>query len=123
MSREKGNAIFVTIMVLGLMLHSNLAHGMTYTVGDSRGWDFDVAGWENGKKFHSGDTLVFKYSEGAHNVVVVNKSDYDSCNVPDNATTFSSGNDKVKLRKGPIYFICGIPGHCDAGMKIAINAA
>ncbi|KAL3814469.1 hypothetical protein ACJIZ3_015737 [Penstemon smallii] len=124
MSGEKGNANFlttVTVMVLGLVLHTNFGHSATYNVGDSDGWTYDVAGWENGKRFKAGDTLVFNYV--AHSVVVVDKSSYDTCNVPANAKKYTSGNDKITLNKGPNYFICGIPSHCDFGMKIAAYAA
>lgn len=57
MSEEKWNAMLVRIVLLGLLLHSNTAHGASYTVGDSAGWTFNVAGWENGKNFKAGDTL------------------------------------------------------------------
>ncbi|KAI3445659.1 hypothetical protein Pfo_002324 [Paulownia fortunei] len=123
MSEEKGNAMLVAILLLGLLLHSNTAHSASYTVGDSSGWTFNVAGWENGKSFQTGDTLVFNYDATAHNVVVVDKSSYDSCSVPANAATYDSGNDQISVGKGANYFICGIPGHCQAGMKIAANAA
>ncbi|KAK6156942.1 hypothetical protein DH2020_011190 [Rehmannia glutinosa] len=114
----------VAILLLGLLLHGSPAHAANYTVGDSSGWTFYVAGWENGKNFKAGDTLVFKYSPTAHDVVVVDKSSYDSCSVPANATTYNSGNDEISLGKGANYFICSIPGHCQPGrMKIAANAA
>ncbi|PIN12886.1 hypothetical protein CDL12_14496 [Handroanthus impetiginosus] len=119
-------SIFVTMAALGLLLHSNTAHPAhptTYTVGDSTGWTFGVAGWENGKNFKAHDKLVFKYAVGRHTAVVVDKSSYDYCTVPDGAPTFTSGNDTITLAKGHNYFICGVPGHCQAGMKIAANAA
>ncbi|KAH6770158.1 plantacyanin [Perilla frutescens var. hirtella] len=117
------NSIFVGIVLLSVLLCSNSALAATYTVGDALGWKFNIAGWENGKNFKAGDTLVFKYNSGSHNVVVVDKSSYDSCSVPSNAKTFTSGNDQITLAKGPNYLICGFPGHCGNGMKIAANAA
>ncbi|KAH6770159.1 plantacyanin [Perilla frutescens var. hirtella] len=117
------NSIFVGIVFLSILLYSNSALAATYTIGDASGWKFNVAGWENGKNFKAGDTLVFKYNPGSHNVVVVDKSSYDSCSVPSNAKTFTSGNDQITLAKGPNYLICGFPGHCGNGMKIAANAA
>ncbi|KAH6768341.1 hypothetical protein C2S51_013677 [Perilla frutescens var. frutescens] len=123
MYEKKWNSIFVGIVLLTVLLRSNSALATTYTVGDASGWKFNVAGWENGKNFKAGDTLVFKYKSGAHNVVVVDKSSYDSCSVPPNTKTYTSDNDQITLAKGPNYFICGIPGHCGLGMKIAANAA
>ncbi|KAG8368760.1 hypothetical protein BUALT_Bualt15G0079400 [Buddleja alternifolia] len=117
---EKNYAIFVAIVLSGLVIQ---AHASSFTVGDSSGWTFGVAGWENGKSFKAGDTLVFKYGPSSHNVVAVDKSSYDSCTVPPNAKTYNSGNDKINLISGPNYFICGFPGHCQSGMKIAATAA
>ncbi|EYU18547.1 hypothetical protein MIMGU_mgv1a016285mg [Erythranthe guttata] len=105
-----------------VMLLCNKACATSYTVGDSSGWDYDVSGWENGKSFKSGDTLVFNYPAGLHSVVAVDKSSYDLCSVPANAPTYTSGQDNIVLNKGANYFICGIDGHCEFGMKIAANA-
>ncbi|KAL1534280.1 basic blue protein-like [Salvia divinorum] len=117
------NSIFAGIVLLIVLLHSNPAFAANYVVGDASGWKFNVAGWENGKSFKTGDTLVFKYTPGAHNVVVVDKASYDACIVPGNAKTYASGNDVITLGKGPNYLICGLPQHCAFGMKIAANAA
>ncbi|KAL6578650.1 hypothetical protein OROMI_008866 [Orobanche minor] len=123
MSEGKGNTMVAAILLLSLLLQCGPARSANYLVGDSAGWDFNVAGWENGKSFKAGDTLVFNYDSNVHNVVVVNKSSFDSCSVPSNAKTYVSGNDQLILTKGANYFICGIPQHCQAGMKIAATAA
>ncbi|KAL0422309.1 UNVERIFIED_CONTAM: hypothetical protein Slati_3253800 [Sesamum latifolium] len=133
MCEEKGNAKLITTVVLSILLihiHIHTANATSYTVGDSSGWTFNVAGWEKGKPFKAGDTLgcpnfstFFAYVVGQHNTVVVDKASYDSCSVPPGAPTYSSGNDQLTLKKGPNYFICGIRGHCEAGMKIAPVAA
>ncbi|XP_057808657.1 basic blue protein-like [Salvia miltiorrhiza] len=123
MSEKKWNSIFVGIVVLGVLLLSNPARADFYFVGDEAGWKFNVAGWENGKTFKELDTLIFKYKPGSHNVVLVDKASYDSCTVPPNATTYSSGNDEITIGSGPNYFICGFPRHCGFGMKIVANAS
>jgi len=66
---------------------------------------------------------VFNYSPGTHNVVVVNKYGYGGCKTPRGAKVYQSGKDQIRLVKGQNYFICNFPGHCESGMKIAINAA
>jgi azurin len=66
---------------------------------------------------------VFRYSPKAHNVVAVNAAGYGSCAAPGGARALTSGNDRVTLKRGANYFICSFPGHCQAGMKIAVNAA
>ncbi|XP_006653392.1 basic blue protein-like [Oryza brachyantha] len=93
-----------------------------WPVGDSSGWTFGVVGWPNYKPFKSGDVLVFTYDPSSHNVVAVSDVDYALCKVPANATTYSSGDDRVTLSRGVAFFICGFPGHCDKGMKIAVTA-
>jgi hypothetical protein len=62
--------------------------------------------------------IVFKYDSSAHNVVPVNAAGYNGCTAPSGAKVYKSGNDR-----GTNYFICSIPGHCQSGMKIAVNAA
>ncbi|KAL0384546.1 UNVERIFIED_CONTAM: Basic blue protein [Sesamum radiatum] len=123
MSENKGYANLATMMLLSLLIYIHSADAKIYTVGDSTGWIFNVSGWETGKHFKAGDKLVFNYAVGRHNVVVVDKATYDSCSVPAGAPTYRSGNDTLTLKKGANYFICGVTGHCQAGMKIAPIAA
>jgi len=67
--------------------------------------------------------VVFNYSPAAHNVVAVNKGGYDSCKTPRGAKVYRSGKDQIRLARGQNYFICNFVGHCESGMKVAINAA
>ncbi|XP_055819240.1 basic blue protein-like [Solanum dulcamara] len=118
----EGCAIFFVILMM-LFITSTIKitiASTTYNVGDSDGWTLGVSNWPNGKNFKAGDVLVFNYPKSVHNVVIVNKADYDNCKP--SGKIFNSGNDKVTLRKGTTYFICGIAGHCDGGQKIAITA-
>ena len=55
-------------------------------------------------------------------MVAVNKGGYSSCTTPAGAKVYQSGNDKIKLVKGQNFFICNYAGHCESGMKIAVNA-
>ncbi|XP_042375963.1 uncharacterized protein LOC121969784 isoform X1 [Zingiber officinale] len=116
-------AVAQGLALLCLLLHSDFAGAATYTVGDSRGWTFNTASWPNGKRFRAGDVLVFRYSPSVHNVVTVSASGYNSCSVPIGARTLRSGNDRITLGRGTSYFICGVSGHCQSGMKIAVTAA
>ena len=67
---------------------------------------------------------VFKYPPGQHNVVPVNGAGYSSCKASaiSASKAVSTGNDKFKLKMGANYFICSLPGHCHAGMKLLVNA-
>ncbi|XP_074309410.1 uclacyanin-2-like [Silene latifolia] len=73
------------------------------------------------QSFKSGSTLEFDYDKTAHNVLVVSKSDYDSCNAKNPIQTFSDGKSVITLKQGAMYFICGFPGHCSGGMKLQVN--
>ena len=102
---------------------AQVAVSAVYTVGDQRGWSFNVANWSMGKRFRAGDVLVFKYNAAAHDVAAVNAAAYDSCSAPRGTKIMRSGNDRVTLRRGTNYFICTFPGHCQSGMKLAVIAA
>uniref|UniRef100_A0ACD6A6V6 Uncharacterized protein n=1 Tax=Avena sativa TaxID=4498 RepID=A0ACD6A6V6_AVESA len=115
--------VVLALVLLCVLLHGELAESKVYTVGDRGGWTFNSGRWSSGKRFRAGDVLLFKYGRGAHNVVAVNAAGYRSCSASRGARTYSSGNDRVTLSRGANYFICTIPGHCGAGMKMQINAA
>ncbi|XP_051145923.1 basic blue protein-like [Andrographis paniculata] len=114
----KGEAVVVTVVVM-----LGFAQAAVYNVGDAKGWGFNVLGWEHGKNFRAGDTLVFKYDTTLHSVVRVDKASFDACSIPPNAPKYATGNDQIVLPKGPNYFLCGTPGHCTAGVRITAFAA
>ncbi|KAG8058631.1 hypothetical protein GUJ93_ZPchr0002g25927 [Zizania palustris] len=115
-------AVLLGLVVLAVCCTEVLVAGATqWTVGDSRGWTFNVAGWENGKAFAAGDVLVFNYGKSAHNVVHVDKAGYDACSAGAGARSFSSGNDRITHSRGKAFFICSFAGHCASGMKIAVT--
>ncbi|KAL9241941.1 hypothetical protein vseg_015993 [Gypsophila vaccaria] len=74
------------------------------------------------QSFKTGATIVFNY-DSTHNVLVVSKSDYDNCNTASPIQKFTDGKTTITLKQGASYFICGVPGHCSAGMKLQVNAA
>ncbi|KAM1316634.1 hypothetical protein ACFX13_020390 [Malus domestica] len=116
----RGSAIVTAVIAIGLVLHGEIAHAKTFTVGEGDGWNFKVHDWPNGKNFTANDTLVFKYNNAFHNVAVVDENGYRTCTV--GGKLLSTGNDVIKIQQGQNYFICGFPGHCAAGMKIAVTA-
>ncbi|XP_062191118.1 chemocyanin-like [Phragmites australis] len=118
-------ALFVAAVV-SMAAVVGTAHGASYTVGAPSGsWDLrtNYTRWASGINFRAGDQLVFKYSRAAHNVLEVSNVDYDSCSGSSPLATFNTGNDVVPLPAAGVtrYFICGVPGHCDAGMKLAVR--
>ncbi|KAM0919388.1 hypothetical protein ACQ4PT_008291 [Festuca glaucescens] len=101
------------------------AAATSYTVGAPDGlWDMhtDYAEWVAARTFHPGDNITFTYSRELHDVVEVGKAGYDVCSSANNVSAFRSGNDVVALTAvGARYFLCGLTGHCDSGMKIRID--
>ncbi|KAD6453476.1 hypothetical protein R6Q59_015360 [Mikania micrantha] len=99
--------------------------GKVFIVGDDSGWtlNFDYQTWAMGKEFVVGDTLVFIYSAGAHNVYKVNGTDFQQCNIPVSSVPLVSGYDVVTLTTpGKKWYICGVGTHCKTGgMKLVIN--
>ncbi|KAK9096303.1 hypothetical protein Sjap_021800 [Stephania japonica] len=116
------SALVGVALVLFLVVHLEIANAAVYTVGDSAGWTFNMANWPKGKRFRAGDVLVFKYNPSIHNVVMLNRNGYNSCTTPRGARVLKTGNDRVRLAKGQNFFICNFVGHCQSGMKIAVNA-
>ncbi|XP_066328147.1 uclacyanin-3-like [Miscanthus floridulus] len=116
-----------TIMA-GLVLLAAVAapaHAKDYTVGDSSGWTsgVDYTTWASGKAFAVGDNLVFQYSM-LHSVAEVSSADYSACSASNSIQSYSDQNTKIALTApGTRYFICGTPGHCGNGMKLAVTVA
>ncbi|XP_020227482.1 blue copper protein [Cajanus cajan] len=102
----------------------------TFIVGDATGWTVPSGGaafyttWATGKTFKVGDTLVFNYPASAHNVEEVTKEKFESCNSTSPIATYTTPPVRLTLNKsGEHYFICGVPGHCLGGQKLAINVS
>uniref|UniRef100_A0ACD6APJ0 Uncharacterized protein n=2 Tax=Avena sativa TaxID=4498 RepID=A0ACD6APJ0_AVESA len=117
--------LLVTVVTATLL---GTALGASYTVGAPDGsWDLktNYTQWASGVRLYAGDQLRFQYSAAEHNVVEVTKSGYDACNGSNNTVaTYQTGNDAVPLAAaGTRYFICGVSGHCAAGMKLQVNVS
>jgi len=65
---------------------------------------------------------VFNYGVGWHTVDEVRESDYKSCITINSISTDGSGATTIPLKEvGTHYFICAVPGHCIAGMKLSVD--
>jgi hypothetical protein len=122
------------MLAVALLLVSSaaVAHGATYDVGGTYQWKVPGTGgspktylsdWLKDKSFAAGDSVVFKYTPGGHNVLTVDADAYMACNLTSPKLKSAAGNDSLLLVAGPNYYICGIPGHCTEGQKINITAA
>ncbi|XP_043715236.1 blue copper protein 1a-like [Telopea speciosissima] len=120
----------MTISYLFLVLFasslSSLFHvrGEIHVVGDSNGWTntCKYTEWTQEKLFHIGDTLVFNYEEGTHNVMQVNKTGYENCIREPIFGMLVTGNDSIHLTAlGTFWYICGVGKHCEYGQKLSIT--
>ncbi|KAF6156236.1 hypothetical protein GIB67_030239 [Kingdonia uniflora] len=99
-----------------------------YKVGDTDGWTAmgnpDYVKWASSKTFAIGDTIVFEYNPQWHDVVQVSEDDFESCKATSPIETYKTGNDSITIKTDDNhYYICGIPGHCEKGQKVAIEAS
>ncbi|KAH6808861.1 Cupredoxin superfamily protein [Perilla frutescens var. frutescens] len=103
-----------------------VSNGAVYKVGDSAGWttigNVDYKLWAAPKIFQPGDIIVFEYNPQFHNVMQVIHSEYKACNASSPISTHTTGNDSITINShGHHFFVCGVPGHCQAGQKVDIN--
>ncbi|CAL9135878.1 unnamed protein product [Musa textilis] len=114
-------AVTAIVMVAGLL---HIAIATRYTVGGPNGgWNTitDLQAWASTKRFAPGDSLIFTYTS-SHDVLEVTKAAYDACSATTPMESYTGGNTAIKLSApGQRYFICGVPGHCAAGMKLEVD--
>ncbi|CAM0151668.1 unnamed protein product [Urochloa decumbens] len=103
-----------------------LAAAADHKVGGSGNWDAsgtNYNAWCAKQVIKQGDTMSFKYS-ASHDVTEVSKADYDACSGANPIKSYTGGATSIKLAApGKRYFICSIPGHCAAGMKLEVTVA
>ncbi|XP_041995867.1 blue copper protein 1a-like [Salvia splendens] len=110
------------IALLFVAMMAAPAFGSDYVVGDDAGWKLNVnyTAWAQGKEFHVGDRLIFKYAQGSHNLHrLSNAADFQECRMSGASLT---GSDIITLASpGKKWYACGVSEHCSKGMKLAIN--
>ncbi|MBA0874107.1 hypothetical protein Goshw_011688 [Gossypium schwendimanii] len=122
------NTIFLVTVAIAALFQSSLAQ-RDYVVGDGLGWVIPpgpsvYATWAANKTFTAGDTLVFNFLNGSHDVAKVTKANFDSCNGGNALLLLTNSPANVTLNEtGSHYFICGFSGHCGAGQKLAVNVS
>lgn len=119
----RGMVMALALALAGMVATSSAA---VYQVGGSSGWtilgNVNYTDWAGKQTFKVGDVIEFKYPQGIHNVLEVNKADYSSCTNSTPIATHTSGDDKVTIKSpGHRFFICGVPGHCAAGQKLNVR--
>ncbi|KAG2718782.1 hypothetical protein I3843_03G228800 [Carya illinoinensis] len=124
-TRRNAALVFLVLTAAVAVLH--VAEGASYVVGDSTGWNVPSAttfysSWASNLNFSVGDTLVFNFATGAHDVATVNKDAFDNCAKSNPLSLQTAGPANLTLSStGDHYFICTIASHCSSGQKLTVN--
>ncbi|KAJ7546099.1 hypothetical protein O6H91_08G024700 [Diphasiastrum complanatum] len=113
-------------LLLGFLALVGKSVAEEYIVGDRAGWrprSVDYAQWSARNAFRAGDSLLFPYDQGAQSVMSVSKEDFHLCRTKNPIEHYTDGNTIVRLDRERYYFISGVPGHCNAGMKLEVILA
>lgn len=122
------NALALLLFLsVATLLHGSSAQTQ-HVVGDNTGWTVPPGGastytnWASNQTFKQGDTLVFNFATGQHDVAKVTKAAFDACNTGNTIFTLNNGPASVKLNEsGEQYYICTFGTHCSLGQKLAVN--
>ncbi|XP_057951065.1 early nodulin-like protein 15 [Malania oleifera] len=119
-------ASLLWVMVVGAGGILGWCTAEVYEVGGSAGWTttgkVDYQKWAASQNFKVGDIIQFVYGKAYDNVLRVTHEKFQKCDTTAPFTVYSTGNDSVTIKSpGHLYFICGFPGHCQAGQKVDIR--
>ncbi|KAJ7956718.1 blue copper protein-like [Quillaja saponaria] len=125
MARKLNVFILVLVAVAGSIQSSSAQ--TRYVVGDALGWTIPqdsstYTSWAANKNFNSGDTLVFNFTSGLHDVAQVTKAAFDSCSATNPISILTISPATITLNgTGEHYFICTFASHCSLGQKLSIT--
>ncbi|XP_010542105.1 PREDICTED: mavicyanin-like [Tarenaya hassleriana] len=98
--------------------------GCVGTTHKIEGWapGVDYYTWVTSRHFQVGDSLVFEYNKDFHDVTeVASPLAFEFCDLSSTIARYKTGYDVVNLtRPGRYYYVCGAPGHCQAGQRFDI---
>ncbi|KAJ0716546.1 putative Phytocyanin domain, cupredoxin [Helianthus annuus] len=118
------NIVVFMAMVVSMAFCSSATQ---HIVGDAFGWVIPnnrnlYADWASQRMFTVGDSLVFDFLTGTHDVTEVSKDDYDHCHVSNPGSIITTSRATINLTSpGDHYYICSLEGHCMFHQKLAIN--
>ncbi|CAA0816474.1 Blue copper protein [Striga hermonthica] len=127
---KRGAGLMAALFGAVFALILSCAVGQTaHIVGGSVGWTTRIpnatfySDWASGQTFRVGDTLVFNFMTGLHDVVQVPQASYTACS--GNAAIGSpilTGPANVTLNTtGNHYYICTFGSHCQQGQRLSIS--
>ncbi|XP_043697575.1 umecyanin-like [Telopea speciosissima] len=115
------------LFIVAALLQGGAAQ-VTHVVGGNVGWTIPASGfsydtWAANQTFRAGDTLIFNFQTGAHDVAVVSAADYTACTKGNPiGTILNTGPASIKINTtGNHYYICTFGQHCEAKQKLAIT--
>ncbi|KAF9603125.1 hypothetical protein IFM89_033961 [Coptis chinensis] len=116
--------LFLTVF---FSLHFLLVQSVKFEVGDDNGWvvpssknDQTFNQWASKHRFLVGDTIHFKYNKDS--VLVVSEEEYDRCRSVHPLFFSNNGDTDFKFDNPDLYyFISGVSGHCERGVKMIIK--
>ncbi|XP_076934347.1 early nodulin-like protein 14 [Bidens hawaiensis] len=121
--------VLMAIMVVSMHFHGMMAQ-TRHVVGDALGWTIPAGGaaayatWASQQTFIVGDTLVFNFTNGLHDVAEVSAAAYDPCTSTNPISLITTGPATLALTTaGTHYYICTFTSHCQIGQKLTINVS
>ncbi|KAK6795811.1 hypothetical protein RDI58_009266 [Solanum bulbocastanum] len=96
-----------------------------FTVGGDKGWiipkdDQLYNEWAAKNRFKVNDTLTFLYKKDS--VLAVTQEEYEKCKSVHPIYFSNNGKSEFKLdRPDLFYFISGVSGHCERGLKMIVK--
>ncbi|AEE83198.1 blue copper-binding protein, 15K (lamin) [Arabidopsis thaliana] len=118
--------VLISAVVLAFLVAAPIPEvtAKKYLVGDKKFWNPNInyTLWAQGKHFYVGDWLYFVFYRDQHNILEVNKADYEKCisNRPIRNYTRGAGRDIVPLYETRRYYLLDGRGGCVQGMKLDV---
>ncbi|XP_023733999.2 cucumber peeling cupredoxin [Lactuca sativa] len=119
--------MLMMMMVASMQMQSSIAQ-TRHVVGDALGWTIPPNGaaayttWASQQNFTVGDSLVFNFTTGAHNVAEVSQAAYGPCTTTNPISIATAGPATLTLTTpGTHYYVCTVGSHCQIGQKLTVN--
>ncbi|CAI9113467.1 OLC1v1014075C1 [Oldenlandia corymbosa var. corymbosa] len=120
-------SIFMIIITFFFCMQFCTVLSVNFEVGAKDGWAIPPSknqdlynDWASKNRFQVNDTLHFTYNKDS--VLVVTQEEYKKCHSDHPLFYSNDGSTEYTLdRSGFFYFISGVSGHCDKGLKMIIK--
>ncbi|KAM0031034.1 putative Blue (type 1) copper binding protein [Helianthus debilis subsp. tardiflorus] len=127
MASSKLMMVVAVIAIASFCMPSTVAQ-TRHIVGDTFGWNVPSDGtatytnWASRQTFNVGDTLLFNFTTGFHDVAEVSQAAFGPCTTASPISNNATGPTTLTLRTaGNHYYICTFGTHCNLGQKLMIS--